>query len=253
MRQYIDDDIAISDPEEAAAFLRLRGIVPASGRFTEAELGEEMARYGWRWLRTPHGVTAEKTSPRPGELTERITANEPDLVQALAEALVAVIQSEETLKPRYDLPSVTSLLVYSANRNFLARVEARGGVSWSPEHEEQYRITLWRWNVSYAICPFFLLTVGTDGFLWDQRDQQRSYFERALKFSLIDVYDKYAKFWREDPPIHRSTAPWVITRWLEDLARLRLGATPPVPPELVNSPFVAAMSAASVEPEYDDV
>ena len=72
MREYADIEHDDLDASDVFAFLRLRGIVPENGHFTEQQLGRELHRYGWRWASTPDGVTAEKAYPRPGETPDRI-------------------------------------------------------------------------------------------------------------------------------------------------------------------------------------
>lgn len=247
MRQHAEiasDDL---DSSDVLAFLRLRGIVPENGHFTEQQLGRELHRYGWRWASTPEGVTAEKAYPRPGETPERIVARQADPVRAFVEVLAAAIQADEA-RGRWPAGQATPRIrVTTLGFQTIALVEPRGGVPFTAEEAEQYRITLWRWYVSYSQAPFLLLTTGDRGFLWDQRDQENSYYQKATQFSISSVLNHYLPTWSEDDILGRYVAQNVIFRWLDDLSWTTPGPPPPLPQELVDSPFIEAVFGSVVE------
>jgi hypothetical protein len=246
MRQYADLDMNNLDSADPVAFLRLRGIVPANGNFTEEQLGRELHRYGWRWASTPDGVTAEKAYPRPGEFPDRIVSRNSDRVQAFVETLTQAIIKDESHGRWPAGPIQPDIVVQSPVGRTIALVEARGGTPFTPAEAEQYRISLWRSYVAYALSPYLLLTTGDVGFLWDQRDQQRSFYEQALSFSIAAVLTHYLPDWRSFTALNGSLVENIIARWLEDLARHTPTNSPPVPEDLADSPFLLAIEGAQV-------
>jgi hypothetical protein len=247
MRQYAEIQSDDLDSSDVLAFLRLRGIVPENGHFTEQQLGRELHRYGWRWASTPEGITAEKAFPRRGESPDRVVARQPDPVQAFLTALVAAISADEARGRWPAGPGTVSILVKSHAQRTIALVEARGGKPFTPEEAEEYRISLWRWFVAYAQAPFLLLTTGDRGFLWDQHDRERSFYQQASRFSIAPVLVHYLPTWQEGALLGRDQAKRVISQWLDDLSWPTPGQSPPLPAALVNSPFIAALDGAIVE------
>lgn len=246
MRQYADIERDDLDSSDALAFLRLRGIVPKNGHFTEQQLGRELHRYGWRWASTPDGVTAEKAYPRPGETPDRIVVHNPDSVQAFVKTLTQAIVKDEAHGRWPAGPIQADVVVQSPTGRTIALVEARGGRPFTPDEAEQYRISLWRSYIVYAQSPYFLLTTGDQGYLWDQRDQQRSYYEQALAFSVADVLTHYLPDWRSFAALDGSLVESIIARWLDDLARSIPANSPPIPRTLLGSPFLSALQGAQV-------
>lgn len=246
MRQYADFETDNLDPADPVAFLRLRGIVPENGGFTEQQLGRELNRYGWRWASTDDGVTAEKAYPRPGEVPDRIVSRTPDQVQAFVETLTQAIIKDEAHGRWPAGPIQPGIVVQSPLGRTIALVEARGGTPFTADEAKQYRISLWRSYVAYAQSPFLLLTTGDLGFLWDQRDQQRSFYEQAMSFSIAAVLTHYLPDWRSFTALDGSLVENIIARWLEDLARSTPTSSPPLPENLADSPFLLALQGAQV-------
>jgi len=247
MRQYADFETDNLDSSNALAFLRLRGIVPENGSFTEQQLGRELHRYGWRWASTSAGVTAEKAYIRPGETPERIVARQDDPVGAFVEVLRTAIQADEARGRWPAGPGTVGIMVKSHARRPIALVEAKGGKPFTLEEAEAYRISLWRWYVAYAQAPFLLLTTGERAFLWDQRDRERSFYQPATYFSVAPVLAHYLPTWQEGVLLGRDQAKRVIAQWLDDLAWPTPRQSPPLPAALVSSPFIAALDGAVVE------
>jgi hypothetical protein len=247
MRQYADIAHEDQDSSDVLSFLRLRGIVPENGRFTEQQLGRELHRYGWRWARTSDGVTAEKAYPRPGEAPERIAARKNDPIEAFVEVLRTAIQADEARGRWPAGPGTVGILAKSPAQRTIALIEAKGGKPYTSEEAEEYRISLWRWYVAYAQAPFLLLTTGERGFLWDQRDRERSFYQPATRFSVAPVLAHYVPTWQEGELLGRDQAQRVIAQWLDDVAWPMPGQSPSLPAELVNSPFIAALDRAVIE------
>lgn len=246
MRQYADFETDNLDPTDVLAFLRLRGIVPENGSFTEQQMGRELHRYGWRWASTSDGVTAEKAYPRPGEIPDRIVTRNPEPVQAFVETLTEAIVKDEAHGRWPAGPIQPDIVVQSPVGRTIALVEARGGKPFTPHEAEQYRISLWRSYVAYAHSPYLLLTTGDQGYLWDQRDQRRSFYEQALSFSIAAVLTHYLPDWRSFTALDGSLVENLIARWLEDLARSTPASSTPLPENLLDSPFLSALRGAQV-------
>lgn len=246
MRQYADSEADNLDSSDALAFLRLRGIVPENGSFTEQQLGRELHRYGWRWASTPDGVTAEKAYPRPGETPDRIVSRNPDSVRAFVETLTQAIVKDEA-HGRWPAGSIQpDIVVQSPVGRAIALVEARGGRPFTHDEAEQYRISLWRAYVAYAQSPYLLLTTGDQAFLWDQRDQQRSFYEQALSFSIAEVLTHYLPEWGSFAALDGSLVRSIVARWLDELSGAMPTSSPPIPESLHGSPFLSALQGAQV-------
>lgn len=246
MRQYADFETDNLDSSDTLAFLRLRGIVPENGSFTEQQLGRELHRYGWRWASTTEGVTADKAYPRPGETPDRIVSRNPDSVQAFVETLTQAIITDEARGRWPAGPIQPDIVVQSPAGRTIALVEARGGRPFTAGEAEQYRISLWRSYVAYAQSPYLLLTTGDQGFLWDQRDQQRSFYEEASSFSIAEVLTHYLPEWGSLAALDGSLVRSIVGRWLDDLSSTMPTSSPPIPENLLGSPFLSALQGAQV-------
>lgn len=246
MREYADIEHDDLDASDVLAFLRLRGIVPENGHFTEQQLGRELHRYGWRWASTPDGVTAEKAYPRPGEAPDRIMSRNSDPAQAFVETLTQAIAKDEAHGRWPAGPIQPDIVVQSPVGRTIALVEARGGRPFTNDDAEQYRISLWRSYVAYAQSPYLLLTTGDQGFLWDQRDQRRSFYEQALSFSIAEVLTHYLPEWRSFAALDGSLVRSTIARWLDELSGAMPASSPPIPENLLGSPFLSALQGAQV-------